>query len=110
MRFVAALVFALSVALSAAACSSSGSGDDDSGDDTAAAADAGTPLPFMSECVLGMDDQCDTGLCFDFNTKGPHCTHECTVDTDCEDPSPGCNGMGVCKAPGGGTGGGTGGG
>jgi hypothetical protein len=106
MRLAAALLFALSLA----ACSSEGpGGGDDSGDD-AADVDAGAPLPFMSECVLGMDDACETGLCFDFNTKGPHCTHECTVDTDCEAPSPGCNGMGVCKAPGGGDGGGTGGG
>ena len=67
------------------------------------APDAGAPssdgdlLPFMSECTA--NDECDTGLCFEYGNKGPHCTHDCTVDTDCEAPSPGCNNKGVCKAP-----------
>jgi hypothetical protein len=67
-------------------------------------------IPFMAECPLGQHDRCETGLCFDFNMKGPHCTHECETDDDCEEPSTGCNGMGVCKAPGGDGGGGGGGG
>lgn len=54
-------------------------------------------LPFMSPC--DSDEQCETGLCYDFNAKGPHCTTPCTLDADCPPPSPGCNNMGVCKAP-----------
>lgn len=89
------------------------SGDSSGDDDDTAGADASTgDLPFLSECTLGMDEACASGLCFDFNAKGPHCTHGCDVDDDCEAPSPGCSGMGVCKAPdidGGGGGGGGGG-
>ena len=77
--------------------------------DSAVPTSDGEAIGYMEACTVGMDELCETGLCFDFNTKGPHCTHACTVDTDCEAPSTGCNGMGVCKAPGGGTGGGTGG-
>ncbi len=54
-------------------------------------------LPFLSECAT--DDECDTGLCHPFNAKGPHCSHPCELDTDCEPPSTGCNGMGICKVP-----------
>jgi len=98
----AAAVFALLLAACAA--------ESDPGDEGREGPDAGADLlPFMSECTLGADDACETGICFDFNTKGPHCTHACEVDADCEDPSPGCNGMGVCKAPGGGDGTGDGG-
>ena len=66
-------------------------------------ADAGqsSVLPFLAECDPS-NDLCDSseGLqCFSFNNKGPHCTHECSAPTDCEAPSPGCNGMGVCKVP-----------
>jgi hypothetical protein len=57
----------------------------------------GALLPFMSECEE--DEECDTGVCHDFNAKGPHCSHACEMDTDCEQPSPGCNMMGICKAP-----------
>lgn len=59
--------------------------------------DAGDLLPFMSMCET--DEECETGLCFPFNANGPHCTHACETDLECEDPSPGCNGMGVCKRP-----------
>jgi len=54
-------------------------------------------LPFMSEC--DEDAQCDTGICHPFNAKGPHCSHACELAEDCEPPSPGCNGMGICKVP-----------
>jgi hypothetical protein len=74
-----------------------GSEDDAPGVDAGSGADAGEILPFMSSCQT--NDQCETGLCFSFNSKGPHCTHGCMMDEDCEDPSPGCNNMGVCKAP-----------
>ncbi|MCB9560536.1 MAG: hypothetical protein H6709_14490 [Kofleriaceae bacterium] len=113
MRLPAGLL-ALCLGLSLAACGADDPGPGPGGDDDQAAApDAGTPadpIPFMGECTLGMDDACETGVCFDFNAKGPHCTHACTVDADCEAPSLGCNGMGVCKAPGGGDGSGGGGG
>lgn len=57
----------------------------------------GELLPFMSACE--QDEQCSTGLCFNFAAKGPHCSHPCESAADCEPPSTGCNGMGVCKAP-----------
>lgn len=58
----------------------------------------GAPLlPFMSDCEE--DAQCESGLCYEFNAKGPHCTNPCESADDCPLPSPGCNGMGVCKAP-----------
>lgn len=79
------------MALAVPACSGSGGGAQDGPD--AAVGD----LPFMSECVD--DSDCQTGLCFSFNVKGDFCTHACDMDFECEDPSPGCNGKGVCKAP-----------
>jgi hypothetical protein len=54
-------------------------------------------LPFMSPCVL--DEDCESGLCFNFNAKGPLCTIPCSPETVCPPPSPGCSLMGVCKAP-----------
>ncbi len=59
--------------------------------------EGGGLLAFMSECEE--DAQCETELCFVFNAKGPHCSHPCSSDAECESPSPGCNKMGVCKAP-----------
>jgi hypothetical protein len=69
---------------------------DQSGSADAAPADAGL-LPFMSECTE--DEQCDTGLCYPFNQGPALCSHSCTLDTDCEAPSTGCNNNGVCKRP-----------
>ena len=54
-------------------------------------------LAYMSPC--DEDEQCETGLCFPFNAKGPHCTQTCSGPDDCPPPSTGCNNMGVCKAP-----------
>jgi hypothetical protein len=71
----------------------------DAGSD-ASAAEGGTDaglLPFMSAC--SKNEECDTGLCFNFNAKGPHCSKPCTQATECPPPSTGCNNMGVCKAP-----------
>jgi hypothetical protein len=82
------------------------SDDGGSGDNPDAATGS---LPFMSECTA--DEDCQSGLCFEFNAKGDFCTQACENDLECEDPSPGCNGKGVCKAPDGdGDGGGGGGG
>ena len=54
-------------------------------------------LGFMETCV--QDEDCESGLCHVYNAKGPKCTLACQVDADCPSPSPGCNNMGVCKAP-----------
>jgi hypothetical protein len=54
-------------------------------------------LAFMETC--SNDEECETGLCHTFNAKGPKCSMPCQSDGDCPDPSPGCNNMGVCKAP-----------
>jgi hypothetical protein len=54
-------------------------------------------LAFLAVCTSNAE--CASGLCFNFNAKGLHCTHTCQSATDCEAPSPGCNGMNVCKAP-----------
>ncbi len=43
------------------------------------------------------DADCDSGLCYGFNARGPHCTRTCDDADDCPAPSPGCNGKGVCK-------------
>jgi hypothetical protein len=82
-------------------------GDDDGGSAVDAAPDPrcivgeGEPIPFMCPCDPA-DDQCDTAggdMCFQFNEKGPHCTHACDGPEDCPEPSNDCNNMGVCKAP-----------
>jgi hypothetical protein len=57
----------------------------------------GDTLPYMSPC--DDDAQCETGLCFPFNAKGPHCSMACGSPDDCPPPSTGCNNMGICKAP-----------
>jgi hypothetical protein len=58
---------------------------------------SGGLLGFMETCAA--DSECETGYCHNFNAKGPKCTMSCQVDSDCPCPSPGCNMMGVCKAP-----------
>jgi hypothetical protein len=52
---------------------------------------------FLEPCEV--DEDCETGLCHSFNAKGRRCSRPCDDDADCESPSPGCNMMGVCKAP-----------
>jgi hypothetical protein len=97
------LLWVAGVALALAGC---GSTEDDPDPDPMpdpsgadAGAPSGDPLAYMDMCDPD-SDLCDGELvCFAFNMKGPHCTHECSVDEDCEAPSPGCNNMGVCKAP-----------
>lgn len=54
-------------------------------------------LGFMETCVN--DEDCESGMCHVYNAKGPKCTLPCTSAADCPPPSPGCNNMGVCKAP-----------
>ena len=62
-------------------------------------------LPFLSECDP-TNDLCNGSnnppeFCFTFNSRGPLCSHGCETDDDCSLPSTGCNGMGICKSPGG---------
>jgi hypothetical protein len=64
--------------------------------DDASSPDSGL-LPFMSPC--DNNAQCATGNCFNFTSKGPHCTKSCTQPSECPPPSTGCSNMGVCKAP-----------
>ncbi len=61
----------------------------------------GPVLPFMCACSTAPGSpQCEPGTsCDAFPAKGPHCSKMCAVATDCPPPSPGCNNMGVCKAP-----------
>ena len=54
---------------------------------------------FMEPCVVNGTSCEEPYFCFVYNMRGPHCTKECTLDTECEAPSSGCNNMGVCKAP-----------
>jgi hypothetical protein len=71
-----------------------------------AASDAAEPegdggLSFMSPCSTAVGaPQCPPGTsCDDFPAKGQFCSKPCKVAMDCPAPSPGCNMMGVCKAP-----------
>ncbi|HEY8089356.1 MAG TPA: hypothetical protein VIF09_15960 [Polyangiaceae bacterium] len=63
--------------------------------------DASGGLQFMSPCSSAAGSpQCPIGdTCYDFPAKGQFCSKQCKVATDCPAPSPGCNGMGECKAP-----------
>jgi hypothetical protein len=56
-----------------------------------------TDLPFAASCWD--DAQCSSGICFDYKVRGTFCTKKCTTNSDCPAPSPGCNGMGVCRMP-----------
>jgi hypothetical protein len=58
-------------------------------------------LSFMSPCSTAPGSpQCPAGTsCDEFPAKGPHCSKPCKEATDCPPPSPGCNMMGICKAP-----------
>src|SRR5689334_19562818 len=55
-----------------AASSSAGAGGGTGGSGGAGGAEK---LPFMAECTT--NEECETGLCYDFNAKGPHCTQSC---------------------------------
>jgi len=57
----------------------------------------GEKLPFLAACMT--DDQCETGICHLFPSKGAHCTQACSPAAPCPPESPGCNPMGVCKLP-----------
>jgi len=60
-------------------------------------------LGFMDECDPD-NDLCDSTqvpelFCYNYPNRGPHCTHVCSIDEECDEPSPGCNNNGVCRAP-----------
>jgi hypothetical protein len=59
-------------------------------------AEAGALGAFLADCAVDAD--CESGVCFNFTSKGPHCTLACSADAECPAPSPGCSHMGVCKA------------
>jgi hypothetical protein len=62
----------------------------------------GGTVPYMALCmVVGNPGDCaPPDQCFNYPNRGKYCTHACTMASDCAPPSSGCNGMGVCKAPG----------
>jgi hypothetical protein len=93
LRLLSAVLFLLALA---AGCAS-----DDTGEPLDTDLDAGLSEEpaFMEPCDVD-DDRCaEDTFCFGFNSRGPHCTHECTGDEQCAAPSPGCTNMGLCKAP-----------
>jgi hypothetical protein len=73
-----------------------GSGDGGAGPG-GAGGEGGALLPFLAECEENA--QCESGLCYPFAAKGPHCTTPCEDASECPPPSTGCNMMGVCKVP-----------
>lgn len=86
-----------------------GPGDRDDGGDAGApppsdASPDARDLPFGASCIDNAN--CASGLCFDYRVRGTFCTLMCKTNTDCPAPSPGCNGMGVCRMPDMGDGGG----
>lgn len=59
--------------------------------------DAGKRALFAS-CTT--NEECESGLCFEFGMGQRICTKPCTAATaatDCPLPSPGCNNKGVCR-------------
>jgi hypothetical protein len=77
-----------------------GPGDRDDGGGSAAppppdAALDASNLPFGASCWDNV--QCASDLCFDYKVRGTFCSRICMTNIDCPPPSPGCNGMGVCR-------------
>lgn len=74
---------------------------EEGGTDAAEEPEAAAGLQFMSPCSTQIGaPQCPPGdTCYDFPAKGQFCSHPCKEASDCPPPSPGCNGMGECKAP-----------
>jgi hypothetical protein len=76
------------------ACDCSGITVSDAG--TGGASDSGKKA-LMEPCAT--NEECESGMCHNFNAKGPKCSKPCEIDTDCPPPSTGCNNQKVCKAP-----------
>jgi hypothetical protein len=73
-------------------------GDSASSDVGAAPSDAGADggAPLLAPCTTNSD--CASMLCHYYpGVGGSFCTKPCTTAADCPPPSPGCNGMGVCR-------------
>jgi hypothetical protein len=86
------------IADACASCTDAAAPGDAASSNDLAGADASGLLPFMARCTD--NGQCASGLCHPYPARGASfCTIPCTRDGDCPAPSPGCNGMGVCKAP-----------
>ena len=64
--------------------------------DASAEAEAAAKIGFLQPCEK--NEQCETGLCFPFNARGPRCTIPCKPTDTCPPPSPGCSNNGVCKS------------
>jgi hypothetical protein len=67
-------------------------------DGRAAPADASGDggAPFLGPCMANSD--CASMVCHYYpGVGGSFCTKPCTTAADCPPPSPGCNGMGVCR-------------
>lgn len=77
--------------------SAAGSGGAGGGSSSSGSSGGSALLGFMETC--SSNEECESGLCHNFNAKGPKCTQPCSTDADCPDPVIGCNNMGVCKAP-----------
>lgn len=73
------------------------SGGGGAGGGTASLTTSTEKLGFLETCT--MDEDCESGICHVYAAKGPKCTLTCQTAADCPPPSPGCNNMGVCKAP-----------
>lgn len=72
-----------------------------SADAGAAEAATGGKLGFLAPCTS--NTECESGLCKEYPARGgSFCSKTCQIATasiDCPPPSPGCNNMGICKAP-----------
>jgi hypothetical protein len=95
----------VALALFSVACGRNNSGTGDAGND--AGFDPGSRA-FLETCNEDLDCEpntaSDAGVsCQVYTAKNAKlCTHSCTAATaaaDCPAPSPGCNNMGVCRAP-----------
>jgi hypothetical protein len=68
--------------------------------DATSSADAapGAKKAFGEACANG--PECASGLCFNFNSQGQHCTKPCmaaTAPADCAPSTFGCSNMMICK-------------
>jgi hypothetical protein len=80
--------------------------DADTDTDTDADADADTDADTDTTllgwgCVCTENEECESGICHEFGSDGPHCTTECDEDEDCppqlDGSDPKCNNEGRCK-------------
>jgi hypothetical protein len=102
MKFAAIVV--LSFVATLAACDAGKSSGPDAAvviDSPAGTVDApaGVAPKYMASCSL-TGTACEMPYkCYNFNSKGPHCSKTCSAAGDCPAPSTGCSNMGICKVP-----------